>query len=129
MGIDLLGKGRKEDFRFNIFAWREILMLAIDYGWKPKGTFENNGKGEILPREEAPDWSGTYFTNDGQIADQEDAKNLAEALEKALMDIPYKRIKHTEKISSPLKYWSGKGGKKYIKAFIKFCKDGEFYLA
>jgi len=34
------------------------------------------------------EWSGTYWTNDGQIVKAEDALALAQALQKSLDDIP-----------------------------------------
>ena len=63
----------------------KALELARSYGWRPLGT-----------RPPTPDayqglrtvWNGTYLTNDGQTVMMEDALSLADALEKALDDIP-----------------------------------------
>jgi len=47
------------------------------------------------------DWSGTYWTNDGQIVKTEDAKSLAQALQKSLDDIPDANIE----MDWNAKYW------------------------
>ena len=36
MGMDLRGAGG--EFHFNIGSWRNLLALAEQYGWKPRGT-------------------------------------------------------------------------------------------
>ncbi len=36
MGMDLRGAGG--EFHFNIGSWRNVLALAEQYGWKPRGT-------------------------------------------------------------------------------------------
>ena len=65
--------------------FRKALELAQAYGWKPLGT--------RLPtvdrfRGHGATWLGSYLTNDGQLVLTEDALSLAEALSKALDDIP-----------------------------------------
>jgi hypothetical protein len=64
---------------FNDTSWVHLLRLATLSGWHPADT---------LPPEEADDWDGNYCTNDGQRVADEDARNLAEALERALPDVP-----------------------------------------
>jgi hypothetical protein len=57
----------------------KALELACLYGWQPLGT---------RLREMQPVWLGSYLTNDGQMVLAKDALSLAEALTKALDEIP-----------------------------------------
>ena len=128
--MDLLG--RRGDFRFSGGSWWWILKLAYDYGWKPKGTRPS----QITTDCDVKEWDGSYFFNMFQEVDAADAKNIARALEKVIKDIPDKpnrkahwlaRHDKDEKVT-PFEYWSGKVRKRYIKAFIKFCKAGAFNI-
>src|SRR5687767_11109035 len=75
MGMDLSGAGGY--FRWTASAWGEILCLAEQYGWQPTGTGP--------PRETLKEnWSGGYFSNNGQLFYARDARKLADALERAL---------------------------------------------
>ena len=72
---------RKYSWQF----WGKALELGRSYSWKPLGTrlpsiSSLGGLHEV--------WTGTYLTNDGQIVLTEDARSLANALERALDDIP-----------------------------------------
>jgi len=66
------------DIRYNLNAWPLLLELSSHYGWKPKGT--------KLDSDEK--WAGDYQTMNGASVESEDASNLADALERALPDIP-----------------------------------------
>lgn len=76
-------------------SWGALLGAAMEHGWHPQGTDAPGFvclKGDGTPdfertfayAEAKDDWSGTYFTNDGQVVTEEDAANLADALESAL---------------------------------------------
>lgn len=80
MGIDLRGAGGQ--LHFSSQGWAKILELAHSHGWEPEGTL----KPGHLAEDES--WDGTYFTSDYQKVTAEDASHLAEALEKALAEIP-----------------------------------------
>src|SRR5215216_7117246 len=91
MGMDLSGAGGIE--RFSSTSWVKILELAYEYGWKPQGTELGqwcDEHGEVICQlsPDADEWSTTYFSNDGQRVTDEDAANLANALQRALEDIP-----------------------------------------
>lgn len=73
MGYDLTSE-TGDYFRFNIHGWGPILDLAKKYGWKPLKTTRRRTK----------DWSGTYFSNDGQRVVKKDAAAIADALEKSI---------------------------------------------
>ena len=69
MGMDLSNLFC-ESFRFQArdFGW--VYKLAITNGWEPPGTlppYDWNDERE---------WSGTYFSNDGQIVSDVDARAL-----------------------------------------------------
>jgi hypothetical protein len=127
MGMDLTNKAGGTE-RFSNASWREILMLAYEYGWKPAGTeagaWIDPETGE-LNKQLSPDpdeWDGDYFSNSFQWVTEEDAASIADALERALKD---KAERDTD--SSP-EYFSGEGKQK-IRAFIAFCRVGEFFIA
>lgn len=131
MGTNLIGYGG--NMRFSGGSWSWILQLASEYGWKPQGTKPSAITKELGIKK----WDGNYFSNLYQFITKKDAKNMARALEKALIDIPNKanrkaqrREKHgDERGIIGLDYWSGKRGKTYIKKFIKFCKAGRFCVS
>ena len=117
MGMDLDGAGGIE--RFNNTSWCKMLKLAYEYGWKPAGTepgqWINSETGEV-DEQMSPDpdeWDGTYFTNDSQWVTEEDAANIADALERAVEDE-----------SDP-----SDEGLHWVRDFIAFCRAGEFYIA
>ena len=78
--------------------WRSSLELALQYGWKPMGTKPNEGylkkrfkhpeggfdKEKI--QQAVSNWSGTYYTKEGQFITYADALNLSFALEEAQND-------------------------------------------
>jgi hypothetical protein len=55
-----------------VLRWQALLTLAYLYGWRPQGTTH-----------EASEWSGTYFSNDGQRVREGDAQAIAGALRRA----------------------------------------------
>lgn len=126
MGYDL--RNEKRGFRVNYFNWRPMLQLAHEYGWKAIGTRNRYGQqGEPIN-----DWSGTYFSNNGQTVVREDALDLADALEKVLVDIPENDCyEDKDKLRAPetkeglLKYFSQEGFRNFLIDFIKFCREGE----
>ena len=158
MGMDLNGAGGY--VRFSNTCWSKIRKLAYDYGWKPQGTepaqfYDENG-GLIKQLCPAPDtWSGTYLSNDLQWVTDEDAANIADALQRALDDIPdfdtdEKRVEYgpgelpTSPIErsfveqglvinvpnaslSPVEYFSGEA-KQLVRDFIRFCQAGGFRI-
>jgi hypothetical protein len=98
MGMDLSGEGGY--FRFSIHGWRATLGLAHEHGWEPAGTeppeftvYAPDGVtvDEVAARAERQsyaNWDGGYFSNSCQVVCDEDAANIADALERALDDVP-----------------------------------------
>jgi hypothetical protein len=165
MGMDLHGAGG--DFRFNIFAWGQVLGLAQQYGWEPAGTEMQpmelrNADGSVdheLTEHYmalAVDWDGNYFTNDFQHVSDEDAATIADALERALDDIPdfdsgektkeftpdeppdnpvaralleggLKPFVAPNDLLGPAEFFSGEDKQK-IRDFIEYCRAGGFVI-
>jgi hypothetical protein len=98
MGMNLSGKGGY--FRFSNNAWHAALQLAREHGWEPAGTevpevtahapdgTTVDEEATRMERQTYGDWDGDYFYNDGQIVTDEDARNIADALERALELVP-----------------------------------------
>jgi hypothetical protein len=122
MGMDLSGKGGY--FRFNQVTWIEVLTLAYDHGWKPAGTEPSRWRdaetGELCAQM-SPDpetWeSMDYFSNAFQWVTDEDAANIADALERACVA----KLEGDEEL--------GSGFIGYLREFITFCRAGGFTIA
>jgi hypothetical protein len=79
MGMDLISKsGTTLDMSSD--WWLFYRTLAEKCGWNPKGA----GKPDHLS--EKDEWDGNYDYNDGQIVYEDDARALAQALERAITD-------------------------------------------
>ena len=141
MGTDLRNSSSGDSFHFNLYGWENVLALAEMYGWHPAGT-RPPGSDEQDAGQEA--WEGEYFANDGQTVTAEDARDVADALEEALDDIPSHnaaahKTKRTRTKSgfvetvppgakiSPLEALSG-SNKRFVVGFIAFCRRGSFEI-
>jgi hypothetical protein len=165
MGMDLHRAGG--DFWFNIFSWGQVLELAQQYGWEPAGTemqptevldADGNIDHELTDQFMAirEDWDGNYVTNDWQHVSDDDAAHIADALERALDDIPdfdsgekakkftpdeppvnpvarallaagFKPFVASNDLLSPVEFFSGEGKQK-IRDFIDYCRAGGFEI-
>jgi hypothetical protein len=112
-------------FRWNIYHWPKLLKLAGQFGW-----------------ELGENWVDRYCSNDFLVT-AEDARNLADALERALPDIPNEQVCAVKKIDlpggmtctafegeppeNPLELFSGER-KQYLREFIAFCRNGAFRI-
>ncbi len=72
-------------------TWYGILELAEENGWNPMGTMppDPEDAGMILAglgSSDAHHWGGEYWSDDGGLVLFEDALNLADALEDALLN-------------------------------------------
>lgn len=121
-------------FRFNYVAWPKLLELAVAHGWEP-----------IDDEEE-------YIVQNGKQISQADARNLADALVRALIEL--QNIKPLQASSgylppgsrpgwmpddphfhtygprddlSPEAFWAGNEGK--LRRFIAFARRGPFTIS
>jgi hypothetical protein len=111
MGYDLHNK-HGDYFRANIARWPFLLDTARKHGWEPSGTLapEYNEGGETTAFDRAT-WDGGYFSNDFQRVSDNDARNIAAALRKALKTAEF----------SPEDEW-------YLRHFIAYCQNGSFEI-
>ena len=84
MTMDLFNTSN-DHLDFPIVVWEKLQLFAKLYGWEPIGTVDIEDRLSIA---EGRPWDSNYFTNDGQFVTPEDADAFADALEKALVDIP-----------------------------------------
>jgi hypothetical protein len=133
-----------------------LLDLAHEYGWEPAGTeppqwIATNPDGSIdhemtaMYSRSKENWDGSYFSNDGQYVTDEEAASIADALERALDDIPDEETEakvEAIKLQPWLAYgsrgpqydiplslidkFSGRSRKKQVKDFMAFCRAGGF---
>jgi hypothetical protein len=145
MGIILEGAGG--NIWASVFEWGQVLRLAQSYGWIPAGT--------VLD-ESSVDWNGGYQTNDWQRVTADDAHNLADALSRALCELPADdklrrsvtvpielppafhnlptnpviktiALEDIERLR-PLDWFGGDEGRKSVQKYIDFCRAGEFAI-
>jgi hypothetical protein len=125
--MDLFGKKSAEGMSGQ--SWRCLLNLGMMYGWEPAGTqapdpdlcYEGIGPAH---------WDESdYCSNTGQLVTDEDANALADALERALPDIPEHHVTvDIENVESmPVEWFSG-DGKNRLMEMIAFLREGEFEI-
>jgi len=87
MSYELKG-GNGGDMKIYLFNYSPLLVGAIQYGWVPLGAWQAffSGGDEGKEVRGTPGSITSYLGNDFQGVDEEDAKNLAVALQKALDD-------------------------------------------
>ncbi len=103
-----------ESIRMCIEDWGISLDIAIEYGWKPRGTIHH----------EIDDWKGSYLCARGQKITREDAIELAEALLRGVID-NFQRLVGT-KLSFVLELKSGLMD--FAKWLIPYLRQGEFII-
>lgn len=70
MGMLLENQADGSTFEFATIEWHKLIELAQEYGWQPAGT----------QAAEEKNWSGSYWSNDGQVVEKDDATALSNAL-------------------------------------------------
>lgn len=114
------------EFPLGMRDWYKLLELAEAYGWKPKGTTFHKALNPVAAQWK--NWSGNYHSFDNPLVDEDDAKNMAKAIKKALKDLSEERVKKNLDDMTLTEVWSGKEFKKFLKDFIKFCNEGCFII-
>ena len=94
MGM-LLANKSGNSIRWGHISWAKLLALAEMYSWEPVGATEPCDWTEpctwgdsTIAENPLPAWDGSYSCNDHPFVEPEDARAMADALEKALDDIP-----------------------------------------
>ena len=116
-------------YAFTEEGWLQLLELAREYGWKPKGT-------QLPPERENTHWAQDYLPFRYRIVSAEDAAALGEALEKAEKDLPDLHIMERDHERRPsLSFEAEEGlqedgikGKQWLDEFLAFCRAGEFRI-
>jgi hypothetical protein len=165
--------GEQGEQLLNNMTWKMLIDLALQYGWEPAGASapddlaEPIGEGEVefverslgldkLPSDHplVVEWRNymfesadpaidSYFNNAGYLVTATDAQALADALERALPDVPaHDALGHkTVELKSapgerllpfgtpvnPFEWFSGKNRER-LKDFITFCQKGGFEI-
>jgi hypothetical protein len=104
--------GRGGEFHSEREVWAKTLQLAHYYGWRPVTKTHN-----------------LYLSDAGRLVTAKDAANIANALEKALADIPDDSVQEEEPevTASAYDYFSG-AGKQHLRDLIAFCRAGDFTI-
>lgn len=84
MSVELINEATLISRKYSKEFWETALQLALSYGWRPLGT-RSPTTGSLRGWREL--WTGTYLTNDAQTVLCEDARSLANALERSLDDL------------------------------------------
>ncbi len=150
MGM-LLGRDQGVGMSIPYATWTDLLELAQRYGWRPTRT----GAPRRV-RWKKIQWSGTYYSSDGQLFYARDARAVADALDRFLAAEPparkqppkssdpgRKRLRGlvaglSKKLGVPLNQpgqptrtqsWADtESGKEFIREFVAFCRGGSFRL-
>jgi hypothetical protein len=141
-----LCRGKSDNFDVTYASWSDILELAEQYGWRPTGT----GPPRWAKKAE---WSGSYYSSDGQRFYARDAAALADALERFLAGEPptqersprrpdRERLRGlvgglSRELGVPLNLPDGgeqewwpvtEWGHEFLRRFVAFCRRGTFWL-
>ena len=103
-------------------TWAGLLMVAMNYGWRPAGTRQ-----PILSPEDG--WEGSYTLNEGQHVNAADAGSLADALELALLNPDTESDAANDDAPFVEVRFPGPNDKAGLKELITFCREGPFTIS
>lgn len=115
MGVDLHGAGGY--FPLNWNAWCALLDLAQANGWKPAGTLVTDLDLDCVADDPAT-WDGSYTQNEYQIVTEDDAHNMADALERGLKKLQ----------SDPVGAGASDRWIEIVRMFVAYCRFGKFNI-
>ncbi len=140
-----LGRAGGDYFGVSYSLWAAMLELARRWGWRPAGTDPPGGC-------DPAGWGGSYYSSDGQRCRAEDARALADALERFLSGEPEsaaapppdeerERLRRfmagmSEQLDAPPCHPAGEAtawlaspeGREFVRGFVRFCRGGAFEL-
>ncbi len=127
MAYELAGEGGQ--MYFGIASLENAFKLAYLHGWHPMGTvkckIEDSSSGPTLA---VDNWS-SYLSSGFQLVIDEDAANIAAALETAMPDVPFHDCDQKARRQQPLEFFGGIEGRSGLSEFIGFCQAGGFCIA
>ena len=86
MGYDISSRGGYISVHLDF--WQKLRLLAEIFAWEPAGTQPATIEGQAWDEDVSGPWGGSYTGNNWQIIAKEDAQAMADALTRALDDIP-----------------------------------------
>ena len=124
MGYDLQSK--HDYFSATNGNWDYLTETALAFGWQPAGTVypihnEDGGKSY----EAGETWSGGYFTNDFQRVTDNDARELAAALRRAIAAAEGTEARH---LSARAENAMKNLNVSFVRKFAEFCEGGGFRI-
>jgi hypothetical protein len=142
--------GQCGGFPFSERSWQLLLGLASRYGWQPAGTLAPDPDYFDDYLGNPINWPGHYIPAEGQVMTADDAHRLADALERALPDLPdhdvlsgkvmpdgsacdddlalWSRPARPHVTPSPVEEFSG-SNKALLRDFVIHCREcAEFWL-
>ena len=146
MGYFLASKNK--NFSCKLITFHKVLNFAYLFWWHPSGTkpptYDHDGYVVI----DNSDWDGDYFGNSFQTVTEEDAKEIAVSLQKALQYIPDTYEEETLGELVDEDWFPGReefnqmveeekdqflstfiGLDDYLEKFIDFCEDRGFLIS
>lgn len=160
MGMYLINE-KFYEFDWSLTGWSMTLKLALQHGWKPHGTRMRKDTcrwdkdGNVVWSGMPPGWSrwrGGYDSNDAQVVTRQDARALAQALQRGLRcikaersvrsrlsvadvvvsDPPPRRVRAKvapcEEETDPRRFFACPHDLRHLKAFVSFCHMGAFQI-
>lgn len=119
MGYDFWSK-QLGPFCANVSGWDHLTEAALAFGWKPAGTHATRTDGKPL--------NGTYFSNDDQIVTEEDARELAGALRRAIAAAEDGDSIEVANLSARAENAMKSLDVSYVREFAEFCEQGAFRI-
>jgi hypothetical protein len=87
-----------------------------------------DGNGQpLFPPEHCADWDGSYFSNSWQLVTPEDARAIADALERALGDRP--NGESSSEPVGPREELLAGTRRRLVEQFIAYCRAGRFFIS
>ena len=135
MGYDLRNE-QGDYYGANIGAWGHLTEAALAFDWKPAGTLhliDDEGGGKRYETFEA---RGGYFSNDYQRVTDEDARELAAALRRAIAAA--EGIKAAKTAKAEFSDWHNLSARaenaartlnvRLVRTFAEYCEKGGFQI-
>jgi hypothetical protein len=153
MGMDLTND-QGSYFRFGMSAWGIALELADQHGWEPEkeqpyylvndhqqvsaddaaniaDAIDNalehvSDEGGVMTIMYTPEQYQRFYDG-GEISDEEAEEHVSRHLQTMINAEANEAEVHPEELPAE-EYWAGTEPKNYLRAFVKFCREGSFVI-